>query len=271
MIEINHSEDPYVPDRLYENNALAITRKNARFIEAVVALDSNYGKDAEYNAPDPEFEPEQKASNAEGMYCGSTVYWFDEMQKKGSDFRKCVLGAVIAIDTINSTHLEACENGRKTMRDRICSLCRDCEELKEKLTEEFDPLNRQGLIYVLSESMKVKQKDANRKNISFATKFCSYAALYLHTGIEYSKYDDIVSRALPTYAKHYLNKDFTKYYFKPNPEKEKGLTDAEKLHNRLVIYKEYSDTIKEILAVVSKEKVSIDEFDHIVWYGLKGK
>lgn len=88
----------------------ALTRKNADFIEAVVRLDSNYANDLAITGPDRDYDPEKYAENSNGMYCGSTAYWFEQM-KQNNDFKRNVLGAVIAIDRTNSTHLEACING----------------------------------------------------------------------------------------------------------------------------------------------------------------
>lgn len=135
-------------------------------------------------------------------------------------------------------------------------------------TDMSNPSNR--ILSITRETVKAKEE--NRKNLSFATKFCSYASLYLSVGTQYPKYDDIVSRALPMYAQIYLGNDKLKIGdFKVNTDKEKGCSDEEKLQNRLNIYKKYSDIIKEIIATITDEKITIDELDHIVWYGLKGK
>jgi len=41
------------------------------------------------------------------------MYWFDRIERKIGDFNTNILGAIIAVDRSNSTHLQASENGRK--------------------------------------------------------------------------------------------------------------------------------------------------------------
>ena len=117
---IEHPAEPYTLDEYeFEKTTLpALTDKNAEFIEAILKLDSNYAKEFAYTEPDKDFDPEEKKQN---KYCGSIQYWFEEMQKDGADFSKCVLGAIISIDRSNSTHLNAATNGRVEMRTGVSS------------------------------------------------------------------------------------------------------------------------------------------------------
>ena len=137
-VKITSNENPYVLDYVAgrTDKLPALTRKNADFIEAVVHLDSNYAKDLEINPPSDGCDPELNVEASNGKYCGSTAYWFNEMKKTNCDFKKCVLGAVIAIDSTNSTHLEAAISGRKSMRDVICRNCKDWHGLVEMLTTD---------------------------------------------------------------------------------------------------------------------------------------
>lgn len=277
MLEIHTVDNPYFLDYILVDGKKipALTRKNADFIEAVVRLDSNYGKDLEINPPSKSYDPEKNATSAKGLYCGSTKYWFDQLQVNTEEFKKCVLGTVIAIDRTNSTHIESCVNGRKEMRDRICKECSCYEELKSMLEQPYivgDFSDKKHLLEILSEGIEQKGKGKNgvRYNLSFASKYCSYAAQFLDADAEYSKYDNVVSKALPIYEKCYLGKtDKKKTEFKISYTQ---MDENEKLQHRLNLYKQYSDCIESILKVLKEDGIELtrDEFDHIIWYGLKG-
>lgn len=266
MVSIIHSSNPYVMDYIdIQKTMPALTRKNADFTEAIVGLDSNYAKDSKIIAPDDSFNPEVNASNANKKYCGSTAYWFAEMQKPDCDFNRCLLGAIIAIDSTNSTHLEAAENGRKAMRDRVVENYHDLHGLKRALEQSFD-CNNDHPISVLSSGMKAKGKQGVRHNISFASKFCSCAAYYLGLKVSYSKYDNVVSDALPEYARVYLNVSPNKLAYKVKQNAK------DKYRHILAVYKKYSDCIESILDTLDLDnKMTKDELDHIIWYGYKGK
>lgn len=272
-VEIIHSENPYVMDYVAERLKMpALTRKNADFIEAVVRLDSNYAKDFEIHEPSENYDPEENAESSHGKYCGSTVYWFSELMKTNCNFRKCILGAVIAIDGTNTTHLEASYDGRKTMRNIICDCCNDYHDLVRMLEVPFKRDNHNHLISLLNQKTIAKKDDGPRYNISFATKFCSYAAFFLNANASYSKYDNIVSDALPDYVNEYLGlkKNITEY--KINEYQRREMNDKENFQYRLDVYEKYSNSIKSILDMLQEKGVIVtkDEFDHIVWYGLKG-
>ena len=95
----------------------ALTRKNADFIKGIIKW--TYRK----KNPSKGFDPENHYASKKKESCGTAEYWFEEMTKPNANFKKCVLGAIIAIDTTNKTHLEASNNGSKIMRDRICRKC----------------------------------------------------------------------------------------------------------------------------------------------------
>ena len=257
MIPIIHTDNPYELDRLvFDEHYPALTRKNADFIEAVVGLDSNYSKDSLIVEP-------------KGKYIGSIKYWFNQM-KSGGDFAHSVLMAITAIDSTNSTHLEASKDGRKILCDRITSACSNCQELEDMLKADFESDDTKHILSILTERIDDKSGRV-RYNLSFASKFCSYGALFLGLSTEYSKYDRIVSENLPIYAKCYLGKKYPASYFIIDSQQIKELSDEEKLLYRLKIYREYSDTIKEIIDVLQKDGICInrEELDHIIWYGRK--
>jgi hypothetical protein len=273
------SKNPYELDVITGgtiNKLTALTEKNSDFIEAVVKLDSNYKKEAGSYPPDQGFDPETMADDANGLYHGSSSYWFNMMRESHTDedFKKAVLGAVIAIDASNSTHLSSGQDGRKEMGKRICDSCHfDLDTLKALLNRPFDPKDQSHLINRLNEpilAIKTK-KDGSatyRFNISFVSKFCSYASSYFGTQFEYPKYDNVVSDWLGRYALAYLGKRTPEAFFKmPN-----GNLNKDKKEIESQIYRRYWDFIKEILEKVNigpKEK-PFERFDHIVWYANKG-
>lgn len=267
-VKIISSKDSYKLDYIADqkDRIPALTRKNADFIEAVVRLDSNYANDLAITGPDRGYDPEEYAENSNGMYCGSTAYWFDRM-KQNSDFKRNVLGAVIAIDRTNSTHLEASVNGRIAMRNIICEYCNNYEDLINKLNEKFFSGNYNHLIALVSQPLRSKRKKEKRYNLSFATKFYSYASTFLNESSRYSKYDNVVSAALPMYAGIYLGMKIPKGAFKikTNPKEDK-------FNHRLKVYEKYADCIEKIIETLQSDDIIIskDELDHIIWYGYKG-
>ena len=266
-------ENPYVLDYLVSGNKKipALTRKNGDFIEAVVSLDSNYNKDNEIIKPDYGFDPEINASNSNNKYSGSTRYWFEEMLKPGANFKKLLLGSIITIDSVNSTHLEAAIDGRKKMRDIICTVCNNVNDLIKKLEEPFDMNDKTNLIVMMSQPIPAKNKgNSMRINLSFATKFCAYAAKYLKANVEYSKYDNVVSKALQQYCAIYLNQQRESNSFLAN--ETLGMSDSEKTEFKLYIYDDYSKSIAWIIDALKEKGVNLsrEEIDHIIWYGFKG-
>lgn len=281
MMKIVKSTNPYELDKVKTSNGIvALTRKNADFIEAVVRLDSNYGDDMIIKKPSKGYDPESNAQKFSKKNRGSTAYWFDEMQKPGCDFNKCVLGAIISIDITNSTHLEAAyfldQNGnkvpcRKRMRDIICAQCSNCHELVDLLNQPFDPKNHNHLISLLTAKTISKRGGKPRYNISFATKLCAYASLFLKANNKYSKYDNIVSDALPKYEEIYLGRKKKTKEYKIEHNKLKNKSDAENYQYRLDVYANYAKTIDDILESLNTTSDSLteEEFDHIVWYSFK--
>lgn len=263
---IHDDSNPYVMDMIKGKDIAALTKKNSIFIEAVLKLDSNYKRESEVFKPDEKFDLEKHLRNAKGLYCGSTQFWFDEMSKKESnyDYKQCVLGAVISIDRSNSTHLETTKNGRQKMADIISKKCPDLKTLKKELSKPFKATDNDHLISkMLNGGFNTNGKDMYY--LSFASKFCSCAAECLNTKVKYSKYDDIVSKALPTYYEVYCGESVKKTAYKVD------YSVKEKCKHRLELYENYSNAISEILGSLDENnKLTRDEFDHIIWYGMKG-
>ena len=268
MVEITHSENPYVMDMVTGCDIAALTRKNSDFIEAVLKLDSNYKKESQYIPPHKDFKLDKHASKSNRLYCGSTKFWFDEMAKDNSkySYEECVLGAVISIDRSNSTHLETTQNGRKEMAKRITKRCPDIESLRRSLLTPFKSSEKDHLISCMIRTGFKSIKDgSDMYYLSFASKFCSYASSYLGLEIDYSKYDNVVAKALPKYCMTYCNEKVGKTTFlvKNNV--------TEKYKNRLGVYEKYSQKIAQIIDTLDKNnKLTRDEFDHVIWYGSKG-
>lgn len=275
---INHkySKKPYEIDleelinNRETNKIAALTKKNSAFIEAVVRIDSNYKKDTGVVPPDDGFDVSQNSNDSKGKYCGSFKYWFNKMQEQGADYGKCMLGAVISIDRGNKTHLEQVMNGRILMRDRIVSFCPNVKSLREALETPFDGENGNHLIAKMTESgLKAIKDNKDRFFISFASKFCAYAAIALKTRTQYSKYDKVVSDYLYLYSNCYCGTDYKKMHFKI---KEDPIDFERKRKQGLLIYRDYQNVIDEIIKARQKTiKLSKTEFDHIVWYCGKGQ
>ncbi len=283
MVKIVSDANPYVLDKVdsstEKKKITALTKKNADFIKAVIRLDSNYGDDFVSKSPAKGYDPENaKSTNKKNR--GSTAYWFYEMKKNGCDFKKCVLGAIISIDSTNSTHLEAAyfekQDGtkvscRKGMRDIICDKCSDYKDLLQMLDQPFDAKNPDHLISLLTEKTFQIKDGKPRYNISFATKFCAYASFFLGATIKYPKYDNVVSDALPKYEKIYLNRKKKLKEYKIDHNKAKTMSDDKNYQYRLDVYDKYSKTISEILKALKSDNINLteEEFDHIVWYSMK--
>lgn len=265
-------KDPYVLDYIKGYDKIpALTHKNSNFIEAVVRLDSNYAKESSLVPPDQGFKPDTHVNHAKGLYSGSSKYWFDAMVKGTEPFDTALLGAIIAIDRSNSTHLEASNGGRLEMHDRIIKKCTNHHDLENMLNQKFRAGDKNHLISILSQPVPAKRGGV-RCNVSFASKFCNRAAAFFKCNREYSKYDNVVSDALPTYAEIYIGGKYKKSEFKIDYNKQKKLSNADKARYRLSVYEKYIDCIGNIIDELKKGNIQMsrDEVDHIIWYGFKG-
>ncbi len=273
ILHLTASENPYELDVLKDNSGFwipALTRKNADFVEAIVRLDSNYGRDLDIDSkPDKKFKVDTHYHNSKGLYCGSTAFWFNAMNSGKRGYEECLLGAIIAIDRTNSTRLESV-GGRKQMKDIVLEKCPDIIKLKRELEKEFNVDPEGHLIGHMSREISAENKSVNRSNLSFASKFCAYASKYLKCGKEYSKYDNVVASRLDEYISYYLKKSVKVSDIKYSSQKKKKYKkDEEKLRYVLGIYREYSSYIREIVDSLEFD-MSLEEMDHIIWYACKG-
>lgn len=280
------SMNPYELDYIKKgkNKIIALTRKNADFIEAVVKnLDSNYKIDEDVN-------------NKRG-----SKYWFDQLDKTHSkeNFKQVLTKCVESIDNINHTHLGASLNGRDKMVQIIFNdmKCDSREKLLKavnvSLNSEIDEdnigasCNKDTLFYKMLVSLnkckitkkgkiKIYEKGKNkagdeiyRNNISFASKFISYARKHLNKDCTFSKYDGVVSKQLPLYEEIYLGKTSCRY--ENNAKQESDV--IKKQIKSFNTYIRYKNTISKILDLLKKEGIHLteEEFDHIIWYTSKGK
>ncbi len=299
--DIIHSKDEYILDYLdkttlnkkyvpekEDNKELeipALTEKNSRFIEAVVRLDSNYAKESKATPPyDESYNPEKDANpNQDGKtytynkYTGSAIYWFGKMEQaqNDDDYKKALLGVIIAIDKSNSTHLEASGTneggGRLLIRNIIFGECPSIDKLKSELEKDFKDNPGEHLIAKISHPLKARGKKKNeRYNLSFATKFCAYAAKYFKTNNQYSKYDNVVATALPYYTNLILGATENKNKYKISDN-----DNSDKLSVRLTTYFDYCKSIDEIIETIKNnggyQDLDKEKLDHIIWYAFKGK
>lgn len=69
----------------------------------------------------------------------------------------------------------------------ICNKCNNYLDMIDMLNTPFEPTNHNHLIALLTAKTIAKKDGKIRYNISFAAKFCTYAAIFLNSKIQYSK------------------------------------------------------------------------------------
>lgn len=221
-----------------------LTSQNVHIAEAMIMQDSRYFKSADVN-------------NAE-----STAYWMNElkgilcdnMEVTDEYYKTVITKAVEAVDKDNTTHLNADKVGRKQISDRLCNISR--EKLQEYLA------NPEGTSYKLIEIISKETTGTNkpRRNISFASKFCHYAAFYLFDGQEqqdnFSIYDEVLRKA--------MIKIYIPFY---EIDADMSLITGEK---KAEGYKAYQAAVDAVIKKAGN-KISRNGFDHLVWYYYKGR
>ncbi len=73
--------------------------------------------------------------------------WFREMQKEGKGYKTSLLWIVAAIDRSNSTHLEAVNDGRVGMRNKILRRRPDLNTLRRELEKDIQSSFGDHLLY----------------------------------------------------------------------------------------------------------------------------
>ena len=259
-VDIITDINPYVLDITKNENMVALTNKNADFIEAVVALDSNYKNDG-----NPKI-------------VGSTAYWFQEMNKKPYTYDKCLKKVIERIDKVNSTHLVSLEDGINEMYKIIKDCCSNVDELKKAVCKNLSDTKYTNLLfYKLLVPIKIIKKVSKANNISFASKFISNARYYLNGGDwSFSRYDKVVSEMLSYYEKIYVdsNTKISKSKYKNDSNSRKNKSEEDTMKITYELYLKYMKTIDTILKKLKEDneiEINKNEFDHIIWYSSKGK
>ena len=233
---------------------------------------------------------------------GSSTYWINELTKLiNNDKNVCynidiiLKGIICTIDIENSTHLSSRNDIKSLTKDEIKKSKgrqRVFERLKNNYFTEKDrkdgykrflnsinnPNNDQ---YRIIEIIAKPDCIAEKNHFSFATKFCRYVCLGLNTkrsddgtiieindkGDNYYIYDSVIMDNLKDYVEEYIGID--------------NITDIEKqvLKDRYFYtqindgneidygkhYRIYFDLLDKVRNS-SKDKISRNAFDHIIWY-----
>ena len=217
-----------------------LSRDNVAIIEAMIQHDSAY-----INSTNVESEK-------------STAHCMIEFKKavfsnnKTIDFN-IILDAVVAVDRDNTTHLNSDGGGRKEISERIHQLSTD--KLVKFL---YDPIGTNyELIDIICKKTNSERKP--QRNISFASKFCHYAAFYFFEGNpqqdNFSIYDKVLQINLPRYLKFY------------GIEADIKTVEKEKNRDGYVSYQKAVDAVIK----ASGSRISRNGFDHLVWYYYKGR
>ena len=221
-----------------EDGLVALTEDNVAKVEAMIRTDSNY-----------RMSPEDQEKSPYWILALGKHLRGENCEHKIEDVIKNV---VEKIDNENSVHLNADNVGRQVMIERIIR-CKDDGIL-------FNYLRNRNLKLIDILSEKTKDEKRGRRNISFASKFCHYACFYIFRDEDaqdnFSIYDRVIAEMLPKYLDCYCQ-----------------LSDLRKDIGRIIKnkdYRGYSDAIDAIIEA-SRQKISRNGFDHLVWYYNKGK
>ena len=178
------------------------------------------------------------------------------------------------------------------MKDRIVNFDNgETDKLKKSLEAgNFDLFEK--LAKVTSDEITAELPETERAvsgtrcNVSFASKFCAYACYYLFKNKpeqdNFSKYDSVVMKVLPFYAKRW-GIDFENYSFGEDKNadnykrlREQGYkiisgkkNDPEVFDRICQFYQDYSAVIGKIIKK-SGDQISRNGFDHLLWYYHKG-
>ena len=237
---------------------VALTTDNVARVEAMIYTDSSYSRSGDENA-------KPKGKNIKG----SSAYWFKRLKEKldglTSDSKlycvdnneEIISNLVSAIDSENSTHLNADTIGREEISNRIKNFSK-----KDFMFCLSEPECSNFRLYMhLAEETKM-----GRKNPSFASKFCHYSCLYLFDKNDikrdnYSIYDGILREVIPHYSDRY-NVIISQEY-----------EDAIK-NKDIKVYPLYWNIVGNIIENAYQEtgdKISRNGFDHLLWYYHKGR
>lgn len=230
------TNEPYIFD-LDKNGMLALTKKNAKFMNAIISNDSNY----------------RKANDNDNEESSCYYLTHNGLPKNEKD----MIELLTRIDKENRTHLSSSglkkgdNKGRKLTAKVILSI----PNLEERL-KKGDP----ELVNEISKSIDGKQI------FSFASKFCTFVSRSLfgdESKDNYSIYDGVLNDILPYYAYVYCNEIHIK---RINSKIKDEFVD--KLDYKG--YRDLIDKIREKSKEITGYKVSRKEFDYLLWYYYKG-
>lgn len=232
-----------------------LTRRNVAKVEAMIATDSAYRREA-----DRTVGPKGKYKGSEA-YCVSRFVEALDGRKNIDDkeFRARVKAAVTAVDRTNSTHLNADRVGVNQISKRIAEFRRESD--RESNREAIKTCLKNADLALFDEIVKRTKKGLKRRaNVSFASKFCRAACFYLFEGKaeadNFPAYDTVVRENLPAYMEFYGVEPGT-------PKKKLG---------EYRVFKRVIDEIRDAAAKKnSGEMISRRGFDHLLWYYHKGQ
>ena len=246
MVIVNSTNDPYAFD-LDQNGLPVLTEKNCRFAKALMRHDSNY------RIPE---DPESDAYRE--SYIGI-------LEKGLPNDYDGMLRLVTSIDKYNSTHLasEGKKVGDKPMnrgREKTTQIILNIENLGQKISN-----GDTDIIPTIAYSTGSKD---GKKNVSFATKFCTYVSRVIYKKDNYCIYDNVLAKILPYYAYIYLG---DRRFYKTRKGITASTMDAD--IRQKVDYATYNQLIEDLIAA-AKEKlgacITKEDLDTLLWYYFKG-
>lgn len=230
------SEDPYRFD-LDDNGQLALTKKNAVFMRAIISNDSNY----------------RSATDEKNI---NSSAWHFKNYRFSKDISEIEKG-VRLIDKENSTHLAVSgrEKGSNKGIEIVANKILGIENLENELNE-----GSSKVVITIAESIK------GYNVFSFATKYCAFVSRYLcEQKDNYCIYDGVLANILPYYAWYYCGrKDLLK---------RTGNSNIEGIYKNKYDYDGYRKLIDDIREAAYKKysyEVTREDFDNLLWYYYKG-
>lgn len=278
------------------------TKKNIEFLNAILQYDSNYRSssgeyqlhknDQNYANTIKEYEESYAwiLQNKEIDFFNSFKKLYPNLNEKDNKDKlgkpiDALYKVIESIDKINSTHLAAegtikkKNKGREIVAERIREIGGEHgEKLKERLKSK-DKDEKAKLVKEIATAVETKL------NFSFATKFCAYVSTHaLNDPDNFCIYDNVVQSVLPYYAKMYVDesiyeeKKYSELYktvksTKANEKKPHYESLVEKKYRNKDGYKGYMELIDDIIEGIETktgEKITYQDFDHMVWYYFKG-
>lgn len=208
------------------NGMLSLTEKNVQLIGSILLIDSNY-KDSFIGAD----------GSAQQLF--KTYGITQNLQE--------LTKIIEALDKENSTHLPVGDGIRLTVN----TICKK-DDLEGRL--------KNGDADLVDEIAKAVP---GRYNVSFASKYCTFASRYVLKEDNYVIYDSVIADAIPYYAYYYLNENYLRRTRSMWPELIKSQNG----------YDDYRKLIKRIIVAAKEDTgygMSAAEFDSAIWYYYKG-